>query len=177
MAGKSLNKVQIIGNLGKDPELKYTASGVAVATFSVATNYRTQDQSTNEWKDNTEWHNVVAWRKLGEIAGEYLSKGGKVYIEGRLQTRTWDDQQGVKHYMTEIVAQELILLGGRGDSGGGNYPPHPADTMTAQDSTGPSQTVSPQQSAPTHTGASAAAPAVNESSPTVNEPPADDIPF
>lgn len=168
MAERSLNKVQIIGRLGKDPELRYTTSGTAVATLSVATSYRYQPSGTNEWQESTEWHRVVLWAKTAEIAGEYLSKGGHVYIEGRLQTRSWDDRDGNKRYTTEIVGQELILLGGRGDSGGGGgYPPHPADTMSAPPSTG---SASPQQAAPTHTGAPAAAP-------TVNEPPADDIPF
>ena len=172
MAGRSLNKVQIIGRLGKDPELRYTTSGQAVATLSVATDHRYQDQSTNEWKENTEWHRVVAWGRQAEVAGEYLSKGGQVYIEGRLQTRSWDDRDGNKRYTTEIIVRDMILLGGRGDSsgGGGNYPPHPADTMEAPMSTGPSQASSPQQDAPTHTGSAA-----NAS--TVNEPPADDIPF
>ena len=119
MAGKSLNRVQLIGNLGKDPEIKYTPQGTPVAKLTIATNERFKDKA-GEWQDRTEWHNVVLWQRLAEIAGEYLKKGGKVYIEGRLQTRSWDDKtSGQKKYMTEVVASDLILLGGRGEGGGG----------------------------------------------------------
>ena len=119
MAGKSLNRVQLIGNLGKDPEIKYTPSGTPVAKLTIATNERFKDKA-GEWQDRTEWHNVVLWQRLAEIAGEYLKKGGKVYIEGRLQTRSWDDKtSGQKKYMTEVVASDIILLGGRGEGGGG----------------------------------------------------------
>jgi single-strand DNA-binding protein len=121
MAGKSLNRVQLIGNLGKDPEIKYTPQGTPVAKLTIATNERFKDKA-GEWQDRTEWHNVVLWQRLAEIAGEYLKKGGKVYIEGRLQTRSWDDKQtGQKKYMTEVVASDLILLGGRGEGGGGDF--------------------------------------------------------
>ena len=117
MAGKSLNKVQLIGNLGKDPEVKYTPSGTAVAKITLATNERFKDKD-GQWQDRTEWHNVVLWQRLAEIAGEYLKKGGKVYVEGRLQTRSWDDKQtNQKKYMTEVVASDLILLSGRGEGG------------------------------------------------------------
>jgi single-strand DNA-binding protein len=119
MAGKSVNKVILIGNLGKDPEVKYTPSGTPVAKIALATNERFKDKN-GEWQDRTEWHNVVLWQRLAEIAGEYLKKGGKVYIEGRLQTRSWDDKQtNQKKYMTEVVASDLVLLGGRGEGGGG----------------------------------------------------------
>ncbi len=119
MAGKSLNKVQLIGNLGKDPELSYTSSGVAVAKFSIATGERWKDQEGN-MQERTEWHNIVAWRKLAEICGQYLKKGSKVYLEGKLQTRSWDDKNtGVKRYTTEIVADDLIMLDGKGTGGGG----------------------------------------------------------
>ena len=118
---KSINKVILIGNLGKDPEVKYTPQGTAVAKITLATNERYKDKSGN-WQDRTEWHNVVLWQRLAEIAGEYLKKGGKVYIEGRLQTRSWDDKQtNQKKYMTEIVANDLVLLSGRGESGGEGY--------------------------------------------------------
>src|SRR4249919_1124216 len=121
MAGKSLNRVTLIGNLGKDPEVKFTPSGTPVAKIALATNERFKDKS-GEWQDRTEWHNVVLWQRLEEIAGEYLKKGGKVYIEGRLQTRSWDDKtSGQKKYMTEVVASDLILLGGRGEGGGGDF--------------------------------------------------------
>ena len=119
---KSVNKVILLGHLGKDPEVKYTPSGTAVAKFSIATNERYKDKEGN-WQDRTEWHNIVAWQRLAEIAGEYLKKGRQVYIEGRLQTRSWDDKEsGQKKYMTEIVANDLVLLGGskgEGDEGGG----------------------------------------------------------
>src|SRR5215469_8096021 len=118
MAGKSVNKVILLGNLGKDPEVKYTPSGTAVAKITVATNYRYKDKN-DQWQDQTEWHNVVLWQRLAEIAGEYLKKGSKVYVEGRLQTRSWEDKQtNQKRYMTEIVANDLVLLGGRGESQG-----------------------------------------------------------
>src|SRR6201997_1526382 len=117
---KSVNKVILIGNLGKDPEVKYTPQGTPVAKITLATNERWKDKDGN-WQDRTEWHNVVLWQRLAEIAGEYLKKGGKVYIEGRLQTRSWDDKtSGQKKYMTEVVANDLVLLGGRGE-GGGEY--------------------------------------------------------
>lgn len=118
MAGKSLNKVTLIGNLGKDPELRYTNSGVPVATFSVATNETWKDQEGNV-QERTEWHNIVAWQKLAEICGEWLKKGSKVYIEGRLQTRSWDDKNtGQKRYMTEIVANDMIMLDPKGSAVG-----------------------------------------------------------
>jgi len=118
MAGKSVNKVILVGNLGKDPEVKYTRQGTPVAKLTLATNERYKDKD-GQWQDRTEWHNVVLWQRLAEIAGEYLKKGGKVYIEGRLQTRSWEDKQtNQKKYMTEVVASDLVLLGGRGDSGG-----------------------------------------------------------
>src|SRR6202162_5845299 len=118
MAGKRGNKVILIGNLGKAPEVKFTPSGTPVAKIALATNERFKDKN-DEWQDRTEWHNVVLWQRLAEIAGEYLKKGGKVYIEGRLQTRSWDDKQtNQKKYMTEVVASDLILLGGRGEGGG-----------------------------------------------------------
>ena len=115
---KSVNKVILVGNLGKDPELKYTPSGTAVAKFSIATSSRYKDKS-DQWQEQTEWHNVVAWARLAEIAGEYLKKGSKVYVEGRLQTRSWDDKNtNQKRYMTEVVVNDLVLLSGRGEGGG-----------------------------------------------------------
>jgi len=116
---KSVNKVILVGNLGKDPEVKFTPSGVPVAKFSLATNERYKDKA-GEWQDRTEWHNIVAWQRLAEIVGEYVKKGSKIYIEGRLQTSSWEDKQsGEKKYRTEIVASDLVLLGGRGEGGGG----------------------------------------------------------
>ncbi len=115
---KSVNKVILLGHLGKDPEVKYTPQGTPVARFSLATNERFKDKS-GQWQDRTEWHNVVVWQRLAEIAGEYLKKGRQVYIEGRLRTDSWDDKQtGEKKYRTEIVANDMVLLGGgeRGES-------------------------------------------------------------
>jgi single-strand DNA-binding protein len=114
---KSLNKVQLIGNLGRDPELKYTSAGVAVATFSIATSDSWKDQEGNT-QERTEWHNIVAWRKLAEICGEWLKKGKRVYIEGRVQTRSYE-KDGVKKYTTEIVADQLIMLDGAPKAGAG----------------------------------------------------------
>jgi single-strand DNA-binding protein len=116
---KSVNKVILIGNLGKDPEVRYTPQGTAVATLTIATNERFKDKDGN-WQDRTEWHRVVAWQRLAEIAGEYLKKGRSVYIEGKLQTRSWEDKNThEKKYSTEIVAQDLVLLGGGQGQGGG----------------------------------------------------------
>lgn len=124
---KSLNKVMLIGNLGKDPELRYTASGVAVASFTLATNESWKDQDGNT-QERTEWHNIVAWRKLAEICGEWLKKGRRVYIEGRIQTRSYDDKNtGQKRYITEIVADDMIMLDGGGGRGAtDNATPSPA---------------------------------------------------
>lgn len=107
---KSVNKVILIGNLGKDPELKYTPQGTPVAKMAMATNERFKGKD-GQWQDRTEWHNVTAWSKLAEIAGQYLKKGSKVYVEGRLETRSWDDKaSGQKKYMTEVVANELVIM-------------------------------------------------------------------
>jgi single-strand DNA-binding protein len=116
MAG--INKVIIVGNLGADPEVRYTPSGSAVANFSVATSESWKDKNTGEKKERTEWHRIVVWGKLGELCGEYLSKGRQVYVEGRLQTRSYDDKEGVKRYMTEIIATDVQFLGSK-ESGGG----------------------------------------------------------
>ena len=111
---KSLNRVMLIGNLGKDPELRYTTSGVAIATFSLATNEQWKDQDGNA-QERTEWHNIVAWKKLAEICGEWLKKGKKIYVEGRIQTRNYDDKNtGTKKYITEIVADNIIMLDSKG---------------------------------------------------------------
>jgi single-strand DNA-binding protein len=129
---KSVNKVILIGNLGKDPELRYTPSGTAVASFSLATNERYKDKEGN-WQDRTEWHKIVAWQRLAEIAGEYLKKGRTCYIEGRLQTRSWDDKEsGQKKYSTEIVASDLVLLGGQGQGQGQGGRDHDEEGVTAR---------------------------------------------
>jgi len=113
-----INKAILVGRLGGDPEVRYTQSGDAVANFTVATNRKWKSQD-GEMQEHTEWHRVVAFRRLGEICGEYLSKGSLVYIEGRIQTRQWEDQNGNKRYTTEIVAFEMKMLDSRGSGQGG----------------------------------------------------------
>jgi single-strand DNA-binding protein len=115
MASRSVNKVTLIGHLGRDAETAYTASQTAVTKFSVATNRRWKDQQSGEWKEETNWTNVVLWR--GENVAPYLTKGKQIYVEGRLQTRSYDDKDGKKVWTTEVVAEDVILLGGRGEGG------------------------------------------------------------
>jgi single-strand DNA-binding protein len=119
---KSVNKVTLLGNLGKDPEVKFLPSGQAVANFSIATTDRYKDKA-GEWQDRTEWHNVVAYARTAEIVRDYVKKGNKLYVEGRLTTRSWDDKDsGKKVYRTEIVVNDLVLISGRGEGeGGGSY--------------------------------------------------------
>ena len=114
-----INKVILVGNLGRDPEMRYTPNGMAVANFSIATTERWKDKASGEKQEKTEWHRIVAWGRLGEVCGEYLSKGRQVYIEGKLQTRQWE-KDGVTRYTTEIVANEMKMLGNRDDAGGGS---------------------------------------------------------
>lgn len=120
MASRSVNKVILLGNLGRDAETSYTASQTAVTKFSVATSRRWKDQQSGEWKEETNWTNVVLWR--GENVAPYLTKGTKVYVEGRLNTRSYEDKDGKKVWVTEVVADDVILVGGRGDSAGGGAP-------------------------------------------------------
>jgi len=115
MSKGTVNKVILIGRLGKDPDMRYTPSGTAVANFNMATNQSTKDQDGN-FTDHTDWHRVVAFGRTAEVAGEYLTKGKLVYVEGRLQTRSWDDKEGKKKYITEVVCSNMQLLGSRGDS-------------------------------------------------------------
>jgi single-strand DNA-binding protein len=115
---RGINKVILVGNLGADPETRYTASGSAVTNISLATTDSWRDKATGENQERTEWHRVVFFNRLAEIAGEYLRKGRQVYVEGRLQTRKWQDQNGQDRYTTEIVANEMQMLGGREDSMG-----------------------------------------------------------
>ena len=118
MASRGINKVILIGNLGADPEVRYTQSNTAIATLSIATSETWKDKQTGEPREQTEWHRCVAYRRLAEIAGEYLKKGSKVYVEGRLQTRKWQGQDGVERYTTEIVINDLQMLDGRPAGGG-----------------------------------------------------------
>jgi single-strand DNA-binding protein len=143
---RGVNKVILVGNLGKDPEMKYTASGAAIANITVATSDSWNDKQTGERVEKTEWHRIVAFQRLAEIMGEYLKKGSQVYIEGKLQTRKWQDQNGQDRYSTEVVASDMQMLGARGgdaaarpQGGGGgfrNNPPAqqaPAQTGTNSD--------------------------------------------
>ena len=116
MASRSLNKVMLIGHLGKDAETRHTQSGTAVTNFTLATSWRTKNQQTGEWREETDWHDIVLWRS--ENVAPYLQKGKQVFIEGRLQTRSWEDQSGNKRYRTEVVADNLILLSSRGGDAG-----------------------------------------------------------
>lgn len=133
---KDLNKVMLIGRLGQDPELKYTQSGIAVAKFSLATSQQWKDQDGNT-QDRTEWHNVVAWRRLGEICAEYLKKGSKVYLEGALSTSSWEDENKKKHYRTEIVLNDMIMLdaksAGGADSGGASSVSESSSSSSSDD--------------------------------------------
>jgi single-strand DNA-binding protein len=137
MASRSVNKVTLLGHLGKDAETKFTASGTAVSNFTLATNRRWKDQQTGEWKEETDWHRCVLWRS--ENVSTYLLKGKQVYIEGRLQTRSYDDKEGQKRYVTEVVCDDLILLGsGRGEGG------PPGDFAQPQPISGPRSAPRPQ---------------------------------
>jgi single-strand DNA-binding protein len=135
MATKSVNKIILIGNLGQDPELRYTSSGVAVASFSMATGESWKDQDGNV-QEKTQWHKCVAWRKLAEIVGEYLKKGSKVYVEGRIQYRSYDDKNGVRRDVTEIVIDQMLMLDSKGAShseGAASAPLQPSTEDTGPD--------------------------------------------
>lgn len=142
---RGVNKVILVGRLGRDPEVRYTQDGQAIVNFSVATSIDWKDKTSGEKKEKTEWHRVVAFRKLGEICGEYLSKGKQVYIEGRLQTRSWE-QDGVTRYMTEVVATDMQMLSpkGTGEDGYAGY--NAADAAYGND--GGSNSNSPDSSDP-----------------------------
>jgi single-strand DNA-binding protein len=159
MASRSVNKVILIGHLGRDAETAYTASQTAVTKFSVATNRRWKDQQTGEWKEETNWTNIVLWR--GENIAPYLTKGKQVYIEGRIQTRSYDDKEGRKVWATDVIAEEVILLGGRGGEGGGA-----PDEGFSQE---------PMRSAPR--SARPAAPAAQAGPPMSDNVTEDDVPF
>ena len=118
---RGVNKVILIGNLGSDPEVRYTPDGVPVANFNLATSESWNDRNTGERQERTEWHRLVLWRKLAEIASQYLKKGSKIYVEGKLQTRSWDDQSGQKRYTTEVVVFDIQMLDSRGEGGGSGY--------------------------------------------------------
>ena len=140
---RGINKVILIGNLGRDPETRYTQSGSAVTTFSLATTDQWRDRETNEQQDRTEWHRIVCFQRLAEIAGQYLRRGSKCYIEGRLQTRSWEDREGQTRYTTEIVARDMQMLDSRGD-GSGSYAP-PPQGGAAQERSQPARNAGPAQ--------------------------------
>ncbi len=127
---RGINKVILVGNLGRDPEMRYTPGGAAIANVTIATSDSWKDKQTGEKQEKTEWHRVVFFNRLAEVVGEYLKKGAQVYVEGRLQTRKWQDQSGQDRYTTEIVANEMQMLGGRGGSGGASA--GPADDYSSQ---------------------------------------------
>ncbi len=132
---RGINKAIIVGTLGRDPEVKYTAGGSAIVNISVATNESWKDKTTGENVEKTEWHRIVIFGKLAEIAAQYLKKGSQVYFEGKIQTRKWQDQNGQDRYTTEIVASEMQMLGGRADSSGGTTdfkPQQPASKPSSQ---------------------------------------------
>ena len=154
---RGINKVILIGNCGQDPETRYTPSGTAVTNITVATSDQWKDKQTGQMQDRTEWHRVVFWNRLAEIAGEYLRKGSKVYIEGRLQTRKWQGQDGQDRYTTEIVANEMQMLDSRGAGQQQQYPDNQGGYQQA-----------PQQPP---------APAQPQAAPAPDMPFDDDIPF
>ena len=160
MAGKSLNKVMLIGNAGKDTEIRYTGNGKAVASFSLATGSTWNDKTSGQMQERTDWHNIVAWDRLAEICGQYVKKGKRIYVEGRIQTRSYDDKDGVKKYVTEIIASDMILLDGGGGQGGNSegYNNAPAKSYAR-----------PQ--------AAASGPASVPDYEPMDAPPADDLPF
>ena len=131
----SVNKAIVVGNLGRDPEVRFTSGGQAVANFSVATSEQWTDKANGEKKEKTEWHRIVVWGKVAELCGQYLAKGRKVYIEGRLQTREWTNKEGVKMNTTEIVANQVVFLGGRED--GAAQGAKPAATGSGDEFGGP----------------------------------------
>ncbi|EGR3228999.1 single-stranded DNA-binding protein [Vibrio parahaemolyticus] len=178
MASRGVNKVILVGNLGGDPEVRYMPNGGAVANITIATSESWRDKATGEQREKTEWHRVALYGKLAEVAGEYLRKGSQVYIEGQLQTRKWQDQQGQDRYTTEVVVQGyqgvMQMLGGRAQGGQGQ----PAQGQPAQGRAqgGQPQQHAPQQAQPQHHQQSQP----QQPQPQYNEPPMDfddDIPF
>ena len=164
----SVNKVIVLGNLGRDPEVRYTPNGNAVCNLRIATTRNWKSKDSGEKMEETEWHSVVLYDRQAEIAGEYLKKGRPVYIEGRLKTRKWQDKEGVDRYTTEIVADSMQLLGGRESGGGGGG--------AEDDGGGYSERSAPQRSAPAARPA-ASRPAPQKSSSTGFDNMDDDIPF
>ena len=144
----SVNKVILIGNLGRDPEVRYAPSGSAIANVTIATSRNWKDKTTGERQEETEWHRVVFYDKLAEIAGEYLKKGKSVYVEGRLKTRKWTDKDGVEKYTTEIIANEMTMLGSREGGGGGGMGDTEMGSAPAPRSAPPARSAAPAPRAP-----------------------------
>ncbi len=165
MASRSVNKVILVGHLGRDAETKFTPSGVAKTTFSVATSRRWKDQQTGDWKEETDWANIVLWRS--ENVANYLTKGKQVYVEGRLSTRSYDDKDGVKKWITEVVAEEVILLGGRGGD-------VPADDFAGQGASSSGPVSMPRSARPAPQARPQAAAAESSFDQGVSD---DDVPF
>ena len=188
MASRSVNKVILIGTLGKDPEVRYTGGGTPVCTVRMATNESYKDRE-DHWIEKTEWHSVVFWGRLAEICGEYIKKGSRIYVEGQLQTRSWDDRDGNTRYVTEVKARQMIMLDSRSDSAGGERveQPDPEGSRAPSGSNGGpesrqgrSDSQGTQRPAPAQqTGLKpAAAPNSEESSQPLNTfTPDDDLPF
>ena len=164
----SVNKVILIGNLGKDPEVRYAANGSAICNITLATSRVSKDKTSGERQEQTEWHRVVFFDRLAEIAGEYLKKGKSIYVEGRLQTRKWTDKEGVERYSTEIVANEMTMLGGREGGGGGGM-------GGSGDDMGEARAPAPRSPAPARSAPPASKPAAKSS--TGFDDMDDDIPF
>jgi len=144
---RGVNKVILIGNLGRDPEVRYMPSGQAVANVTIATSETWRDKQTGDQQERTEWHNVVFFGRLAEIAGEYLRKGSQVYVEGSLRTRKWQDKEGRDRYTTEIIANEMQMLGGRGGQGGGEFSSRQSEPAPRQ-AQAAAPASQPQQQAP-----------------------------
>ena len=163
MASRGVNKVIVVGNLGQDPETRFSAAGAAITNVSIATSEAWKDKTTGEMQERTEWHRVVFFNRLGEIAGEYLKKGSKVYVEGSLRTRKWQDKEGMDRYTTEIVANEMQMLDSRGmqdgqNGGGGQYQPRQQSNQQAPQQQ-PYQQNAPQSRQPPPQQATTMAPA------------------
>ena len=176
MASTGVNKVSLIGNLGNDPELRYTTANQAVATFRIATNESWTDRE-GQRQERTEWHRIVVWGRTAELANEYLRKGRRVYIEGRLQTREWDDREGNRRFTTEIVAQNVQFLDGGGEGGrrSGGYDEPPFPDADAYGPYGGAPARGPSEGAPRPRAAAPSAPAEPaRGAETVDD---DDIPF
>ncbi|MFL0809911.1 MAG: single-stranded DNA-binding protein [Agarilytica sp.] len=186
MASRGINKVIIVGNLGQDPETRYSAGGSAITNVSVATSDSWKDKQTGQTQEKTEWHRIVFFNRLAEIAGEYLRKGSKVYIEGKLQTRKWQDQNGQDRYSTEIVANEMQMLDSRNDGAGmgGGYGQAPQQQAPQQAYQQAPQQSAPPQQAPQQGGYQQAPQSAPQGGANTAPPPPpamdsfdDDIPF